>query len=218
MMTSSFRYVLLACAALVFSNPVHARMAGCTKAQEATIKTAIGDAKRLAVTAAAAVGDTIEYTRWFGKYSPSHAERVRSNLKNLARAVRTGAVTAQCDPVGFDACESSTFAFVYPDEPYLIHLCPNFFRQPTMAQLRPGTNRSDNGTRSGTIIHELSHFTIVARTEDECYSRTDCGSMAERDARRAVQNADSYQYYVEDITHFAEERAQRAADETEQED
>ena len=164
------------------------------------------------MTAAAAVDDTIEYERWFGKFSPSAAERVRRNLKSIAVAIRTGAVTAQCDPVGFDACEQSTYAFVYPNEPYLIHLCPNFFRQPVMSQLRPGTHRSDNGTRAGTIIHEISHFTIVARTEDECYSRSECGSMAERDASRAVQNADSYQYYVEDITHFADERAERAND------
>ena len=195
------------------TNAAHARMAGCTKEQETTIKSAIVDAKRLTVNAAAAVGDTIEYRRWFGKYSPSNGEQVRANLKNIARAIRSGTVTGQCDDVGFDACESSTYAFVYVDEPYLIHLCPNFFRQPTMAQLRPGTHRSDNGTRAGTIIHEISHFTTVARTEDECYSRSECGTMAEQDARRAVQNADSYQYFVEDITHFAAERALRFAQE-----
>jgi peptidyl-Lys metalloendopeptidase len=195
---------------MVSANASHARMAGCTKAQEATVKVAIADAKRLAVTAAAAVGDSVEYARWFGKYSPANAEQVRANLKSIARAVRTGAVTAQCDPVGYDACEADTYAFVYEDEAYLIHLCPNFFRQPTMAQLRPDTRRGDNGTRAGTIIHELSHFLVVARTTDECYSRSECAPMADRDARRAIQNADSYQYFVEDITHFAAERSLRS--------
>lgn len=188
-------------------------MAGCTKAQENTIKSAIADAKRLTVTAAAAVGDTPEYDRWFGKYSPANAEQVRSNLKAIAAAIRTGSVTAQCDPIGFDACEADTYAFVYDNEPYLLHLCPNFFSMPTMSQLRPGTSRSDNGTRAGTIIHEISHFVVVARTTDECYSRSECEPMADRDARRAIRNADSYQYFVEDITHFAEERTLRTAQE-----
>ncbi len=77
-----------------------------------------------------------------------------------------------------------------------------------MARLRPGTENSDNGSQAGTLIHELSHFLVVADTHDHCYSRTECSDMAERDARRARTNADNYQYYVEDVTYFAEERAE----------
>lgn len=211
----SLSLVSLWAVVLVFSaNQAQARMAGCTKAQEQTTRSAIAAAKRLTVTAAASVGNSEEFVRWFGKYSPANAERVRANLKAIASAIRTGSVTAQCNPVGFDACEADTYAFVYADEPYLIHLCPNFFSMPTMAQLRPGTNRSDNGTKAGTIIHELSHFVVVARTTDECYSRRECEPMADRDARRAIQNADSYQYFVEDVTHFADARVSQAAQES----
>ena len=71
-----------------------------------------------------------------------------------------------------------------------------------MSGLRPGAETSNNGTREGTIIHEISHFNIVGRTEDNCYSREYCAEMATGNAYAVVRNADSYQYYTEDITHY----------------
>lgn len=175
---------------------------GCTKQEAQGIRTAIADAKALAVVAAASVGDTPIYGRWFGKYSPSKAEDVRRNMKAIVSGIRTGAVTAVCNPIGTGACEEETYAFVYDDEPYIIHICPHFFTLPKMADLEPGTDNSDNGTRSGTIIHEISHFLTVAGTDDECYSRSECSRMARRTSDRAVINADSYQYFAEDVTYY----------------
>jgi peptidyl-Lys metalloendopeptidase len=69
-----------------------------------------------------------------------------------------------------------------------------------MADARAGRVAIEDGTREGTIIHELSHFPFTAGTGDECYGRTTCANMAGRDARRAIATADSYQYYAEDVT------------------
>jgi peptidyl-Lys metalloendopeptidase len=52
-------------------------------------------------------------------------------------------------------------------------------------------------------VHEISHFLRVARTDDHCYSRPVCQQMAREDAARAIDNADSYQYFTEDVTYFA---------------
>ena len=144
-----------------------------------------------------------EYERWFGEYASGRAETVRENLKAVVGAIRSGNVTAHCDPSGYEACEGGTFAWVNPHEPYLMHLCPPFFSLPPLAALQPGARRSDNGTREGTIVHELSHFTRVADTDDHCYSRSDCADMATYDTRRAIDNADSYQYFTEDATYYA---------------
>ena len=176
---------------------------GCNKEQLNIVDTAFRNAKALTLSAATAVGDTPEYERWFGEYASGRAETVRENLKAVVGAIRSGNVTAHCDPSGYEACEGGTFAWVNPHEPYLMHLCPPFFSLPPLAALQPGARRSDNGTREGTIVHELSHFTRVADTDDHCYSRSDCADMATYDTRRAIDNADSYQYFTEDATYYA---------------
>ena len=177
--------------------------AGCNKEQVHVVDSAFRNAKALTLKAATSVGDTPEYERWFGEYSRASAEDVRATLKSVVRAIRSGNVTAQCDQITQIGCDGGEYAWVYPNEPYLMHLCPPFFTLPPLAALEPGARRSDNGTREGTIVHELSHFLRVAGTDDHCYSRSACTAMAANDVRRAIDNADSYQYYTEDVTYYA---------------
>ena len=179
------------------------RFEGCNVEQTKIIDEALGTAKDLTLKAAVAVGDKPSYQRWFGDYSEANAEQVRANLKSVVTALRGGGVTAQCDLATDDGCGGGTYAWVYAHEPYLMHLCPPFFTLPPLTALRPGERRSDNGTLEGTLVHEISHFRPVALTEDHCYSRTDCSRMAQDDTRRAIENADSYQYFTEDVTYFA---------------
>ncbi|MEL6683853.1 MAG: M35 family metallo-endopeptidase [Pseudomonadota bacterium] len=182
------------------ADPVYA---GCDADQSKVIEEALGTAKDLTLKAAVAVGDTPTYARWFGAHSQSNAEQVRASLKSIVTALRGGGVTAQCDQVTDDGCNGGNYAWVYAHEPYLMHLCPSFFSLPPLTALRPGERRSNNGTLEGTIVHEISHFRPVAQTEDHCYSRTECSAMAQDDARRAIENADSYQYFTEDVTYYA---------------
>lgn len=175
----------------------------CTPEEERVVILALDAAKELTVNAAAAVADTPEYARWFGDYSLSNAEKVRSSLKGIVNAIRSGGVSVQCDQVEPDGCAAGEYAYVYSDRPYNLHICPNFFDLPSMTNLRPGARRSDFGTREGTIVHEISHFSRVAGTDDHCYSRRDCSQMATRDPGRAIENADSYQYFTEDVAYYA---------------
>ncbi|MCK0094583.1 M35 family metallo-endopeptidase [Yoonia sp. F2084L] len=195
---------VLIAAVLCFAQPAVAQnYEGCSPAQSRIVADALRTAKDLTLKAAVAVGDTNDYQRWFGDYSRQNAEQVRANLKAVVTALRSGGVTAQCDTVMDDGCTGREYAWVLLDEPYLMHLCPSFFDLPPLTALRPGDRRSDNGTREGTIVHEVSHFRRVADTLDHCYSRTECARMARDDARRAINNADSYQYFTEDVTYFA---------------
>lgn len=199
------RYALLI--VLVFVGNLQPAVAesyqGCDPQQAADIGDALRSAKDLTLKAAVAIGDTQDYQRWFGTYSAQNAEKVRANLKAIVSAMRGGGVTAQCERIADGGCQPGEYAWVYPNEPYLMHICPPFFTLPVLEALRPGTRRSDNGTREGTMVHEISHFMRVANTEDYCYSRPECAQMARTDARRAIGNADSYQYFTEDVTYYA---------------
>jgi peptidyl-Lys metalloendopeptidase len=176
---------------------------GCSAEETRVIAQALRSAKDLTLKAAAQVGDTADYQRWFGEYTPARAEEVRESLKAIVTAIRGGGVTARCERVVDGGCNAGEYAWVYSDEPYLMHICPQFFTLPVLQTLEPGTRRSEYGTREGTIVHELSHFLRVAGTEDHCYSRAECSRMARNDTRRAIENADSYQYFTEDVTYYA---------------
>lgn len=189
--------------ALVCAQSVAAQsFENCTKAEVGMIKVAVDRAKHLTLHAAAVVGPTPTYARWFGPYTPKQGETVRNTLKSVVAAIRTGEVSAVCVNVGEDICDHDTYAFVSPAEAYVISYCPLFFEMPTMKQLSPSRVRSGHGTRAGTVIHELTHFDVVAGTDDFCYSRDDCSLMTAEAQQDALMNADSYQYFVEDVEYF----------------
>jgi len=204
-----YRLALLLSVWLFAAAPAAAapRHAGCTANEVKVIDDAIATAKELTLKAAVAVQDTSDYQRWFGGYSQSNAEQVRASLKSVVTALRGGAVTEQCHAATDEGCRRGEYAWVFANRPYLMHICPPFFNLPPLTALRPGDRRSDNGTREGTIVHEVSHFLHVADTEDHCYSRAECSRMAQNNPRLAIDNADSYQYFTEDVTYYARQPA-----------
>ncbi len=176
---------------------------GCEKDQIRIVENALRNAKDLTLKAAAQVGDTPEYARWFGTYSDANAEVVRATLKAVIGAIRSGGVTTQCNTATQHGCTAGEYAWVYAHRPYQVYVCPPFFNLPPLTALNPGERRSDNGTREGTMVHEISHFLRVADTWDHCYSRSECSRMAVNDPDLAIENADSYQYFTEDVTYYA---------------
>lgn len=120
------------------------------------------------------------YTTWFGNYSSGNYNTVKSNFTAIGGALNNQAVTYHCD------CTSSAYAYVYPNQPYNIHLCNAFWNAPT----------SGTDSKGGTIVHEISHFDIVANTDDLAYGQTACKKLA-RKASRAIRNADSHEYFAE---------------------
>lgn len=171
----------------------------CEKTEIGIVSDSLKAAQKLAVRAAVVIGNTAEYDRWFGQYTDANAEVVRANFKSINRALQSDEVNVICPNDGEDGCKGDTFAYVYSDSPYSIYLCPAFFGMPVLESMLPNSDDYDTGTREGTIIHEISHFEVVAGTEDECYTRILCSDMARTRAHLVVNNADSYQYYSEDV-------------------
>jgi peptidyl-Lys metalloendopeptidase len=121
------------------------------------------------------------YDEWFGAYDAANYSTVTSNFVAIESAFTTRTVSFHCD------CESSSFAFVYPTKPYGIHLCKAFWTAPM-------TGRDSKG---GTLVHEMSHFDIVAGTDDIVYGQTACRQLADVQPENAIRNADSHEYFAE---------------------
>ena len=76
---------------------------------------------------------------------------------------------------------------MYPTQPYKIYLCGAFWSAPLT-----GTD-----SRAGTLVHEMSHFNVVAGTDDWAYGQTAAKALAISDPVKAVDNADSHEYFAE---------------------
>lgn len=182
---------------------------GCSKTEQMIARNAIQDAKRMTVVASTAVADTPEFNKWFGTYSQARAETVRATLKSAVDALRSGRVRAQCVPDRGEGCEDDIIAWVTIRRVFVLNLCPGFFALPLLdgAAFSGGT-RGDS-TQEGTILHELTHFDQVGQTEDYCYARNACEDMADARPDDAIMNADSYQFFAEDVVYLS--RRQRPA-------
>ena len=75
----------------------------------------------------------------------------------------------------------------YPNQPYKIYVCNAFWSAPMT-----GTD-----SKAGTLIHEMSHFNVVAATDDWAYGQTAAKSLASSDPTKALDNADSHEYFAE---------------------
>ncbi len=157
---------------------------GCTSTRQTQLLTARDNAYNYSVNSsnylnAGTVG--ARYTTWFGNYSSSNYNTVRSNFSKISTAMNNAAVTFNC------TCTDSAYAYVYSNQPYTIYLCNAFWSAPAT-----GTD-----SKAGTLVHEMSHFTVVAGTGDYAYGQTAAKRLAQTNVKRAIKNADSHEYFAE---------------------
>lgn len=161
----------------------------CSSSRQSQLVTALNNAQGLAqrsrdylnaVPTASRSTDT-NYKTWFGAYTSSRWSGVTSDYVNIYSAMSTKAFVFYCD------CTDSSYAYVYANQPYKVHLCNAFWSAPAT-----GTD-----SKAGTLIHETSHFTVVAGTQDYVYGQSACRSLAISNPSHAVHNADSHEYFAE---------------------
>jgi peptidyl-Lys metalloendopeptidase len=156
----------------------------CTTSQQSLVAAARNDA---AVYASDSLnyllsGSTsARYTTWFGAYTSARYNTVKGNFTNIKSAMDTASMNFNC------GCKKRYYAYVYANQPYNIYLCSIFWQAPAT-----GTD-----SKAGTLIHETSHFTIVAGTEDWVYGQSGAKNLAVSDPNKAVDNADSHEYFAE---------------------
>lgn len=161
----------------------------CSSARASLINSALGSAESIARRARddlqnTPVGKRVEaqrYAEWFGAYTEARWNTVQDHFNRIYSAVSGRVLTFICDD------SASAFAYVYPSQPYDVYLGQAFWSAP-----QTGTD-----SKAGTIIHELSHFNVLGGTDDHVYGQSGARSLARTNPGRAVQNADSHEYFAE---------------------
>lgn len=121
------------------------------------------------------------YTTWFGVYSSTRYNTVKTHFTAISDAWDNAGVTFDC------GCKQNYYAYVYPNQPYNIYLCRVFWQAPL----------SGTDSKAGTLIHEMSHFDVVASTDDVVYGQSGAKDLAINDPNKAITNADSHEYFAE---------------------
>jgi len=128
-------------------------------------------------------GATQRYVTWFGQPTRQRFKQiVPPHYRAIQDALANKPVTLDC------SCnDNGVYAYVFPTQPYKIYLCGAFWAAPMT-----GTD-----SKAGTLIHEMSHFTVVADTDDFVYGQTGARALAISNPNQAVFNADSHEYFAE---------------------
>lgn len=123
------------------------------------------------------------YTTWFGAYTSTRYATAQQHFVAIDAAIDQsgGQIKINC------GCNQNYYAYVYPTKPYEIFVCKAFWSAPTA-----GTD-----SKGGTLIHETSHFNVVAGTDDVVYGQSGAKNLALTNPDGALNNADSHEYFAE---------------------
>ncbi len=158
----------------------------CTTTQQALLVTARSNASGYSANALSFLKAqsnlySERYTTWFGASDTARYGTVTTHFSSIGSAMDTANVTFDC------SCKKKYYAYVYPSRPYTIYLCRVFWMAP-----QTGTD-----SQAGTLIHEMSHFSTVASTNDYVYGQAGAMNLAITDPDKAVNNADNHEYFAE---------------------
>jgi peptidyl-Lys metalloendopeptidase len=157
----------------------------CSATQQSQINSAVGSAQTMANGSVNYLNSissgTSRFTTWFGGYSAANLSQIKSHYANIKDALDNKPIVYDC------SCKQSYYAYVYPTQPYKVYLCRAFWTAPL----------SGTDSKGGTIVHELSHFNVIAGTSDYAYGQSAAKSLAISNAAQARQNADSHEYFAE---------------------
>ncbi len=157
----------------------------CSSTQQSILVNARDQAKTYASSAEANLlafpSGTARYLKWFGAFDASRFGTVTAHFTNLHLAWDKNGVTFDC------SCKQNYYAYVYPSKPDYIYLCRVFWMAPLA-----GTD-----SQGGTLIHEMSHFPLVAGTDDYVYGQSGAMNLAITTPGQAIMNADNHEYYAE---------------------
>ncbi|KDQ16183.1 hypothetical protein BOTBODRAFT_270216 [Botryobasidium botryosum FD-172 SS1] len=127
---------------------------------------------------------TKRYTHWFGECSDENRNIIQSHFRRIVSDSQIASYTCDC------TCDKDdVYAYVRPDQPGTMYICQMFFASPLT-----GTD-----SQADTLVHESSHFTINSGTFDYAYGQDDCTELAQSNPANAVMNADSHEYFAENI-------------------
>lgn len=155
---------------------------GCSSTQTSQINSAQSSASTQISRARSVLnqGSTNLYSTWFGSYSSNNYNRVVGDFSAMSSSLTKSRYA--CDG---SSCSPNVYAYVFPsDTSQTIYVCGVFWSIPS--------------ERAETIVHELSHFSRIAGTNDYTYGRSSCQSLARSNPANAIRNADNQCYFGAD--------------------
>jgi peptidyl-Lys metalloendopeptidase len=164
----------------------------CTTNQRNQLVDALGAAQGMARDIQTALKTTQEqsrpnskrYLEWFGVHTSQNYDKIIRDFDMIEDALSNKRITFNCSMAD---CSSGEFAHVFPTRPYEIFLCSSFWN----------ADLTGTDSRGGTLIHEISHFNVVAGTDDIVYGQPKCRQLAMTNPLDAILNADSHEYIAE---------------------
>ena len=158
----------------------------CSASQVAALPAAVAAASNYATAAVTYLNGpssaTPRYTTWFGAYAPAGWNTAKAHFTTVKDAFDNQPLVLDCK-----CKKKNIYAYVFANQPYKIYLCGAFWAAPVT-----GTD-----SRAGTLIHEMTHFDVVANTNDWAYGQTAAKALAISDPAQALDNADSHEYFAE---------------------
>ncbi|WP_063796492.1 M35 family metallo-endopeptidase [Chondromyces crocatus] len=160
---------------------------GCSTSRQSTIVQAMDAAETYAQGAheyltTTTPSGTGRYKTWFGTYTTARWATAQKQFLAIRDAFVGQDVTVDCS-----CTDSGVYAYVYPREPYNIYVCGAFWSAPMT-----GTD-----SKGGTLVHEMSHFAVVAETDDHAYGHTAAKNLAKSSPTKALNNADNHEFFAE---------------------
>ncbi|AJQ97720.1 M35 family metallo-endopeptidase [Gynuella sunshinyii] len=169
------------------SETISTNYESCSSSQINTLNSSLNAAVNIASAASSALNSASNptsaprYTTWFGSANSSRQNTVTAHFQSISNALSSAPIRLSC------ACNDNYYAYVYPNDPYKIYVCNAFWSAPLT-----GTD-----SKAGTLVHEMSHFYVVANTDDYAYGQSSAKRLARTSPGTAIQNADSHEYFAE---------------------
>ncbi|KAI0676267.1 hypothetical protein C8Q78DRAFT_7724 [Trametes maxima] len=157
---------------------------GCTPNQITHIENAIPTVQVYVKDALRSLADMhtpARYQAWFGKYDKLRAGEVKACYAKVLNEDLTH-WTYNCHScVGADKD-----AYVNPDVPRVIQLCPKFFQQPV----------TGGYSMASILVREATRFAATCNTEDQPSAPKECSALAQQHPDEAIKVAGSYGFFA----------------------
>jgi hypothetical protein len=165
----------------------------CDATKQTKLRSALSTARLIANRAKAAMQNTVTadrpsstwYTNWFKAYDAGRWATVASNFAKISDGLNIHAYTFTCRPN--NDCFGD--AGVNPFKPWFVDICDRYFTD------LPVAGGDGRGNQAGTLVHETSHFNVVAGTTDRGTSESGCHALATAD--QAITEANCYEFFAE---------------------
>ncbi|KAH9903923.1 neutral protease [Xylariomycetidae sp. FL2044] len=163
----------------------------CTGTQLTRTTTAVSNCRALAAQASSAARtNTAKINEYFKSTSVgTQVASVFAAVVSECGSTSSGVSDTYCSDV-YRACSSNVLAYTLPSGSFIVN-CPLYF-----SALSPLTSTCHGQDQATTTLHEVTHLTQIAGTNDNGYGYAAATALS---SRQALNNADSYALFANAI-------------------